>query len=207
MEKQIFVSYNKDYDGRSVEGYVISMFCGNTSHGGLVDRLRGAISVYAVCKEIGRDFKINFVHPFSLLDFLVPNKYDWTVASNEISFHKDSSEIIVLDTAVNSSLERRRQKKYLVRRLANRHLNTQTHVYTNAALCYDCNFRQLFNDLFRPSESLQKHLDEIKSQIGGRYISVSARFLNLMGDFNEENYSEPLPFDEQEKLLSECIIG
>lgn len=203
MARQIAASYKKGGDGRGAAGYTVSVFCGNTAHGGLVDRLRGAVSVYKICKETGRDFKIYFVHPFPLTDYLVPDKYDWTVTPGGISFYKDDSERIVLDTAVNSLWERRWQKGYLTRRLVG--TDRQAHVYTNASFCYDYDFGQLFNELFRPAEALRKHIDGLKSKIGGRYVSVSARFLNLLGDFNEENYSEPLHPDGQGELVDGCI--
>lgn len=203
MAYQITETYKENVTEGKPCDYVVSMFCGNTSHGGLVDRLRGAVSAYAVCKEVGRNFKIHFVHPFLLTDYIGPNKYDWTVTAGELSFCKDSVDRVILDSATSTTWERKYQKRFLSRILVG--AGKQTHVYTNASFCYDEGFGQLFNELFRPSAALQAHLNEIKSQIGSRYISVSARFLNLMGDFNEENYSEPLPIDEQKVLMDKCI--
>ena len=51
----------------------IVMFDGKMAAGGLCDRLRGVISVYQTCKEKNISFKLNFVHPFNLQEFLVPN--------------------------------------------------------------------------------------------------------------------------------------
>lgn len=200
---QVSSSYKDCAGARQAAPHVISIFCGNTSHGGLVDRLRGAVSVYLICKETGRSFKIHFVHPFPLTDYLVPAAYDWTIRPDEVSFRKADTVTIISDTATNTQWERRRQERFIRRRIAD--TSRQAHVYTNAAFCYDRGFGQLFNELFRPAPRLQDHIDSIKSQIGGRYISVSARFLNLMGDFNEENYSEPLPPDEREALMAGCL--
>ena len=50
---------------------LIYMADGKMRHGGISDRLRGAVSVYKLCKKMGLVFKINFVHPFELNDYLV----------------------------------------------------------------------------------------------------------------------------------------
>ena len=42
---------------------------GRTPHGGLSDRFRGIFSIYAFCKIYGYDFKINWIHPFNLVDY------------------------------------------------------------------------------------------------------------------------------------------
>ena len=54
---------------------VICMFDGRMHHGGLADRLRGIISTDYVCKQKGYDFRIYFVHPFCLEDFLDVHLY------------------------------------------------------------------------------------------------------------------------------------
>lgn len=203
MAERISTLYNEDNAGKVAVGYVIPVSCGETSHDGLVDRLRGAVSVYMICKETGRSLKIHFVSPFRLTDYIVPNIYDWYVDPGGVSFCRSDTETIILDTATDTSWERRCQKRFLRRRLARS--SRQLHVYTNASFCYDGRFGQLFSELFRPSAKLQEHIDEIKSQIGSRYISVSARFLNLLGDSAEEYYSEPLPVDERKALTDECV--
>lgn len=49
-----------------------------TFSGGLSDRLRGIVSVYAECKRQGRPFRIVF-EPLHLEDYLAPNVYDWRI--------------------------------------------------------------------------------------------------------------------------------
>lgn len=41
--------------------------------------------------------------------------------------------------------------------------------------------------------------------LGEHYVSVSARFLSLLGDFTDQVDSTPLPPDEQELLLQKCM--
>ena len=48
-------------------------------------------------------------------------------------------------------------------------------------------------------------MEKIISDIGSDYITVSARFCNLLDDFNEEVYSEPLLPGERDSLIDSCI--
>ena len=66
---------------------VICMLDGRALHGGLSDRLMGIISTYKVCKLLNLDFRIHFVKPFFLNDYLVPNKIDWKISYEEISYN------------------------------------------------------------------------------------------------------------------------
>lgn len=70
---------------------VICMFDGKMRHGGLSDRLRGMISVYKLCEKFKLDFKIYHVSPFLLENYLVPNKIDWSINENDISFNVQDS--------------------------------------------------------------------------------------------------------------------
>lgn len=69
---------------------LIYMADGKMRHGGISDRLRGAVSVYKLCKKMGLVFKINFVHPFELNDYLVPNMYDWYIYNPQIQISAES---------------------------------------------------------------------------------------------------------------------
>ena len=51
----------------------------------------------------------------------------------------------------------------------------------------------------------EERIDKNRKLIGGSYITVSARFCNLLDDFNEETYSEPLTLAEQKDLLDACV--
>lgn len=58
---------------------------------GLSDRLRGAVFVYKCVKELKSngvdvEFAINFTSPFSLDTYLVPNTYNWKIATQDVSF-------------------------------------------------------------------------------------------------------------------------
>lgn len=184
--------------------YTVCIINEHSKGSGLVDLLRGIVSTYMVCRECGREFKLLFTHPFHLTDYLEPNSYNWLPDEGSITFSPEQTRVTVCQTLLNSSSERRYQKKLLLKEAAmSRH--RQQHVYTNASLCYDSHFAKSFCELFKPTTRLQSSIDSVKKAIAGPYITVSARFCNLLGDFNEEVYNEPLPHNEQQQLLSSCI--
>ena len=201
--KEIATSYGALGEG-DPKPYVVSMFCGNTKSGGLVDRLRGAISVYQTCKTCGRPFRLYFTHPFNLHDYLVPNLYDWSILPEDVSFDTTRTALLVNDSQTDKPWERNYQRR-LFQKLFTQNEAKQVHCYTNAAFCYDKDFAKSFHELFKPSERLAAHLEKIQEAIGQDYLTISARFCNLLDDFNEEVYCEPLSADGKERLLAECI--
>ena len=188
----------------AVRPWVVSVFCGNVSGGGLVDRLRGVVSTYQVCRSLGEPFKLSFTHPFRLEEYLEPNTYDWRISADELSFHSAETIAIISDTLTDSPDERQRQRALIAQQIK-ANPTQQKHVYTNAAFCYDHGFADDFHALFRPSQRLQTHLDAIQQQIGAPYIAVSARFRKLLNDFNEENYGDILSVEARQSLLAQCM--
>lgn len=57
----------------------IAMVDGTAIHGGMCDRFKGIITLYAYCKYRGLPFRIKYTHPFRLEDYLSPAVYDWTL--------------------------------------------------------------------------------------------------------------------------------
>ncbi len=208
-EEQTRQQISKSYDSRKakeqLEPYAIFLSCGNTASGGLVDRLRGAVSLYAACKTSGRPFRLFFTHPFPLNDYLVPNEYDWSIREEELSFSPQQTHCVVLDTQTDSEWEGKWQREQIQKELQE-NPSLQLHFYTNAMFAYQEDFGALFHELFKPSERLQESIDKTLANIGGSYITVSARFCNLLGDFNEETFSEPLPKAERQDLLRHCLL-
>jgi hypothetical protein len=172
--------------------------------GGLVDRLRGAVSLFATCQQTGRDFRLFFTHPFPLTDYLQPNTYDWTIGVDEVTFAPNQSHVVIIDTQTDYRWERDWQQQQFVGELS-AHSGQQLHFYSNAAFCYDLDFAALFEQLFRPTERLQASIDKTLKAIGNSYFTVSARFCNLLDDFNEETYSEPLSRDGRRQLVDMCL--
>ncbi|GHS98207.1 hypothetical protein FACS1894139_18530 [Planctomycetales bacterium] len=80
----------------------------------------------------------------------------------------------------------------------------QLHCYTNWGIA-GIDFRENFTRLFKPNAALQAQLDYWTAQIGGAYISVSFRFLKLIGDFVDVDTVLPLPPPERDALINRCL--
>lgn len=198
--KRLLKRYNERENERAIEGIVVNVFDGTMQMGGLADRLRGIISTYSICKKKGLDYRLFFESPFPLEDYLEPNIYNWKIDENEIAYNKKQSKVVILDTTQNNEYQKKKQKRFLDKSIKNDVY--QKHVYTTAAFAYDENYQELFWELFKPSKRLQAAIDKELSVLKDGYISVSCRFLDLLGDFNEtQGYGIVLGEDEQKKLI------
>jgi hypothetical protein len=185
------------------------MIDGKLLHGGFADRLYGILSVFALCKNKNIPFKLYFVYPFDLKIFLVPNKYDWSINKNEISYNIRYSKIMIRTQTVLNAPTISDLKKDWFKKITP---NKQFHFYSNAQNLekinkyYDSNFtyHDLFNELFKPSEPFQIKLNTIiNEKLGKRYIGLHFRFKNSFGDFHEMSFPELVEFDKNE-LLELC---
>ena len=86
--------HKKNADIQNVPLYVF-MADGKMAHGGLFDRLKGLVSIYAIAKIKSKRFAIYFKDPFSLDRFLEPNQYDWRAKDNEIIYSYPHTRPIV----------------------------------------------------------------------------------------------------------------
>lgn len=157
-----------------------------TFSGGLSDRLRGIVSVYAECKRQGRPFRIVF-EPLHLEDYLAPNEYDWRIWEDEIDWDLAKSYPCVLLTYHNdphNSWQHFVQSSVL-RSYFRKHCH-QLHVFTNM-IPSDEEYQTLFHELFRPTDDLQQLIGYHLEKLGGKgnYISCTFRFRQLLGDFKE----------------------
>lgn len=184
---------------------VISMYDGKRYHGGLADRLRGITTIYKFCKDNDLDYRIFFVSPFNLQAFLTPNSYDWRIDSQDISYNRESSMPVYIDTSdIDVKKDLAFQKKMVAKFLTNEY--KQTHVYSTAYYEQE-HFRTLFNELFKPTPLLSEAVNRQLDAIGGKFISVSTRFLELLGDFNERKGRDAMGLcaEEQEMLINACL--
>lgn len=190
---------------------VVYMIDGRTKHGGLADRLRGIISTYDVCRSLGYDFRIHFVHPFRLDDFLVPNKVDWSIREEELCYNSEDSSVVYCGSN-GTHVELPFQRLYLRQRM--KAARKQVHVYTNAHLLQRGDkFSRLFHELFKCSPALDAALNKYAitnlappypRTPAPSYVSMTFRFQQLLGDFKENDYAV-LPSDEQQELIERCI--
>lgn len=177
-----------------------------TFSGGLSDRLRGITSIYAECKRQGLPFKIVF-EPLHLQDYLVPNQYNWQLDDEDICWDTEKvypCTLLTYHHNLRNYLQRFAQRTVLRYYLKKDY--QQIHIYSNMAIA-DREFSSLFKELFRPSEQLQSLIDFHLMQLGGakKYISLTFRFRQLLGDFKEGG--DILPESERESYILKCIKG
>ena len=195
---QYYVYLNKYYTksahfGVSSKKVFIYMADGRFIHGGLSDRLRGMCSLYQYCKNHNIPFKINFVHPFDIRFFLIPNVYDWTINAGDIVYDRNSVAKILKPNSDDN----------IRKRLSKLSKEVQYHLYANCS--YNISeFRNNFNELFRPTELLQDSVDLHLKNIGTPYVSITFRFQNLLGDFKERKSSEESE-EKQLDLIRVCL--
>lgn len=167
---------------------------------GFADRLRGMITTYAYAKATGLPFRIDHRLPFQLEEFLVPNQIDWRTKPEELSYNLlHANPIVMLDYTKGErllKLSKNRQHHYYSNinaiALINKHYGTH---FT---------YSQLYDELFKPSELLSDAMQPYEKYIQEGYISISFRFLQLMGDLVDV-CGKTLSEEEQQKLTTKCI--
>ena len=208
QEKKLIHKYYNNDCNNNTSNIIVFSCNGFIWHGGLADRLKGIVSIYEWCKKNNKVFRINFSHPFYLKDYLVPNKYDWLIDENSISYSYKCAEprICLMEPRTCNQKEVLDNQYELLTKWCDENLcikSKQIHVYTNMdRLLYK--FSQLFNELFKPSERLQSEIEKNLDSLGSKYISISFRFTTIMGDFTDcagEEYTE----EDKILLLKSCV--
>lgn len=178
-------------------------FCadGKFPHGGMFDRLKGAISVYAASKVQNKTFRINFTSPFPLERYLEPNAYDWIskLGEYEENFWKSSFVFMYGEFAKPLRLLKKRTKD------AHFYYGYDSLDYINNRYGTAFVWGDLYRDLFKPTAYLQQYIDAEKAQIGLGYIAIHLRFMNLLGDKTEYAHDPTLPIEEQADLKKSAM--
>lgn len=194
--------YHRKRLGIHSKNRYVLMCDGIMNHGGFFDRMKGTISIYALSKVQNREFKLYFVNPFHLQEYLIPNQYDWSVSQSELCYDYPYAKPVVgyfeFDFPWRMMLKRKGEVHYYFGYNILDRINKRYHT--------DFTWRELYNELFTPSERLRLMLSNMKQKIGGKYIAVHIRFLNMLGDNNESDsrYTTLSPGD-QDKLVRCCI--
>lgn len=179
-----------------VRAGVISMYDGRLQHGGITDRLKGALSTYHEARRRGLPFYIYWRVPFKLEDYLEPAAVDWRISDDEISSLCGDAFPVLIDEKeqyqahANNSLQ---LKMALRKRLP------QTQVYSNADN-FRGRYREMYAELFRPTALLKNAVEKHLAQLGEQYYAFSFRFIGLLGDFSDYP-GVVLPQEEGEKLM------
>lgn len=174
---------------------VICMLDGKIHHGGLTDRLRGILTIYRETKKRKLPFYISWTSPFRLEDYLLPAEVDWRIDSEDIVYEKEYAFPFFNDdeTDFHSAL---RMKFGL------KQIRPQIHVYSNADNAKG-EYRELFRELFRPSEALKREVESHQEKLGEKYDAYTFRFLQLLGDFRDCN-PNILSESEALALIEKC---
>lgn len=175
-----------------------------TFSGGLSDRLRGIVAIYAECKRKGLPFRLVF-EPLHLQDYISPNEYDWRISDRELIWDTKKCYPCVLITYHANSKNRYQHfvQSIILKYFLHKDYQ-QIHVFSNM-ICRDDEYSNLYHELFKPTPELQKLIDYHLSQIGGKrsYVSCTFRFRQLLGDFREGG--ETLSDNEKETYIKRCI--
>lgn len=175
---------------------------GRFLHGGMFDRLKGAVSVYAASQCIGREFRLSFTHPFDLRDYLEPNEYDWSI---------DESELIggwPAATPVFMYGEFAEPVRLVKMRACESHFyyGYDSLEWLNRKFHKEFEFGALYNLLFKPSARLRQYIDKYQEDIGSKYVVAHFRFLNLIGDSTEIKEINPtLAVEQQDSLIERSL--
>lgn len=178
---------------------IVCIYDSKVKIGGWADRLRGILSVYQVCKKQNVDFKILFDYPFPIERYLIPNRVQWTINRSDLCFDLTSTDLCFVSSRTGRNYEMRKQEQWFKKEF--RKGFNEYHVRTNAAFSYKYDFAKLFNELFRFSPLLEDLIANQRMVLKEDYISVSFRFLDLLGDFNETASRGALKSEEERQKL------
>lgn len=201
-EPRLIAKYYMPFRFGKLSNRMVFKADGRFPHGGMFDRLKGAISVYAASQCIGREFKISFTHPFDLRDYLEPNEYDWTIDESDLAKGWPAARPIFMYGEFANPVRLVKKRSY------------ESHFYygynsldwLNERYGKNFEFGALYKQLFKPTVRLQKYIDMYKAEIGSKYIVAHFRFMNLIGDSTEFKEINPtLPEDMQNELIAKSL--
>ena len=199
-------AYTKYAKIEAVSPVVVLQFDGKIYNTGLADRLRAITSIYHYCKENNLKFKIHFVEPFGLEEFLIPNKYNWVISEKEISYDSRCSYPLAVISFARIFGEETNLKLQLNQlEEIKEKPNKQVHLYANC-FCYDDYFKEDFGYLFKLSDRLEAKINQYLGELKTEYVSASFRFTQLLGDL-KDTFGQPLEDIEQRKLIEKCLNG
>lgn len=209
-EKKILQAYyNSITPCSNIKPLAIFMANGFCNHAGLCDRLKGMTTLFGWCKEHHIDFRIFHNHPFTLDKYICPNQYNWKIQEEAISYNKKNVSVnhCMLNHLTNKFVKNGEiislEKQWFENRISRN--KKQYHFYTNIYPENDIAFGQNFQELFRPTPRLQNEINHHLKQIDRDYISISFRFMQLLGDFKDCD-GETLDIKEQEKLINKSLL-
>lgn len=202
LERDIKTHYSNIKTVPVLNHRVVFMSDGLWVSGGLCDKFRGIVSLYLLCERLKCEFKIRWVYPFNIEDYLIPNEIDWLYESECIK-DKGCEAIQMMSYGDYFDIvEKDKQYKRLKSLLEKKTDLREIHVYTNAHFGNN-DFNRIFSLLFKPSKRISKLLNQYLPSC--HYISMSFRFLQLLGDFQDRSGGEVLS-DEMKDIYIENTL-
>lgn len=171
--------------------------------GGMADRFKGAVTSYAYAKSKGYEFRIRYIYPFDLADYLSPALYDWRLRPGEYSRNFWKSKHMYARAEHGRRLMRQNPEKYQLHFYG----NYDNLDYLNSCFGTDYKWGDLFGELFQPNAEMKTRIEDLKAQIGTSYISAVFRFQNLLGDFHEYKFSSIDDEQKRQSLINVCVDG
>lgn len=198
---KFFLNFRKEYSlfapkihTKNDKKIIVFNVDGKTAHGGLSDRFRGLFASYYYAQKIDADFKVIWEHPFLIEDYLQPATFDWRADKSKLShnffevgfrFQNDYSRIANDEETFFKLMKSPKP---------------ELHVYINTTIHEEL-YGDFFAKLFRPSKDLQSAMETHLRALGGakEYVSMSFRFIGILGDFKDHDQSRIVLTDENEK--------
>ena len=178
---------------------IICRIDGTTFHGGLTDRWKGIVSLYALAKATQRGFRLYYTYPFDLTDYQIPALYDWRLSDGEMS--GNIRNVCLKRVVADPTLQR----------VINLPRSKQIHCYANRDwldlinTTYGTHYvwGELFRELFKPSAYLSEALTPWLQRLNEPFIAVAFRTQNIFGDYTEYQY-RAADQQRQDEVLHLC---
>ncbi len=200
-------TFRKDYNRKTKcpvltdkKQRVVFMIDGKTIHGGLSDRIRGLLSVYHYCKLNDKEFRVCFINPFYLEEYLNPNKVDWLIKYDDLSFCRKEVSFRYFNSYCNLN---NKEKEYFNLLHSSK---KEIHVYSNVTIREDL-FKKYFDNLFLPTDKVLQSLNHCLAynHITSDYVSITFRFIGILGDFQDhKGYGEDATIEQKELYIKKC---
>lgn len=179
------------------------MVDGRCLHGGLTDRIRGCLTTFTLSEATNQPFFLNWVYPFDIQRYLMPNEVDWVINPSDIVYAPEISTVSLV--YVVGFIGENRIDKWLIRKAIKTN-SCQKHIYSNANFGKS-DYSRSFKKLFKPAPRLSEAIDACKASMGGqRYVSFTFRFQELLGDFKELDSCKTLDNNEAKQLMDKCRL-
>lgn len=200
--KKLISQYKIEKRAKNFGNKNIFICNGEIEHGGYTDRLQGILTTYYLTKLVKRPFKIHWDSPFDLNKYLTPNAYDWRLKSSSIQIENLGYQPLIFFLHSNKYRFRNYLGYIILSLYIFRHKNG-FHFYTNYKFP-KFKFKELYNELFRPTPVLLSEINRHLNLLGSKYWSISFRFLRSLNDFLD-GAGEILDLKKRENLINKNI--